>query len=56
MGAKFGDLMMPLRVAVTGSRVSPPLFESIRLLGLPKALARVAKAGAALAAASSTCT
>jgi glutamyl-tRNA synthetase len=41
LGAKFGDLMMPLRVAVTGSRISPPLFESIRLMGLPKAQARI---------------
>jgi glutamyl-tRNA synthetase len=41
LGAKFGDLMMPLRVAVTGSRVSPPLFESIRLMGKPRALERV---------------
>ena len=48
LGAKVGDLMMPLRVAVTGSRVSPPLFESIRLLGVPKATARVAKALEAL--------
>lgn len=31
---KMGDLMMPLRVAITGSRVSPPLFGSMRLLGL----------------------
>jgi glutamyl-tRNA synthetase len=44
VGAKFGDLMMPLRVAVTGSRVSPPLFESIRLIGIEKALARVERA------------
>ena len=43
LGAKFGDLMMPLRVAVTGSRVSPPLFESIRLIGVPKAEARIAR-------------
>jgi glutamyl-tRNA synthetase len=48
IGAKFGDLMMPFRVAVTGSRVSPPLFESIRLIGVPKALARVERAVAAL--------
>jgi len=51
LGCKLGDLMMPLRVAVTGSRVSPPLFESIRLLGLPAVLARAEKARAALAAA-----
>jgi len=44
LGAKFGDLMMPLRVAITGSRVSPPLFESIRLVGVPKAVERIAKA------------
>jgi glutamyl-tRNA synthetase len=44
LGAKFGDLMMPLRVAVTGSRVSPPLFESIRLIGIPKAIVRVGSA------------
>ncbi|MDR0442471.1 MAG: glutamate--tRNA ligase [Treponema sp.] len=41
---KLGDLMMPLRVAVTGSRVSPPLFGSLRILGPEKALARVQKA------------
>lgn len=40
-GFKFGDLLMPLRVAVTGSKVSPPLFESIQLLGLQACLRRV---------------
>jgi glutamyl-tRNA synthetase len=35
---------MPLRVAITGARISPPLFGSIRLLGQEKALARVDKA------------
>ncbi|MFP4113298.1 MAG: glutamate--tRNA ligase [Spirochaetota bacterium] len=38
---KLGNLLMPLRVAVTGSRVSPPLFGSIRLLGAERASARV---------------
>jgi glutamyl-tRNA synthetase len=38
---KLGDLLMPLRVAVTGSRVSPPLFGSIRLLGTERCLARI---------------
>lgn len=33
LGVKFGDLMMPVRVAVTGARVSPPLFGSMRILG-----------------------
>ena len=40
-GLKLGDFMMPLRVAITGSRISPPLFLSIRLLGAEKSLARV---------------
>ncbi|TVQ39325.1 MAG: glutamate--tRNA ligase [Spirochaetaceae bacterium] len=33
LGTKMGNLMMPLRIAVTGSRVSPPLFGSMRLIG-----------------------
>jgi glutamyl-tRNA synthetase len=41
---KLGDLMMPLRVAITGSRVSPPLFGSLRLLGAERSLARIDKA------------
>ena len=32
-GVKFGDLMMTIRMATTGSKVSPPLFGSLRLLG-----------------------
>ncbi|HCM27625.1 MAG TPA: glutamate--tRNA ligase [Treponema sp.] len=43
-GAKLGDFMMPLRVAVTGSRVSPPLFGSLRILGAEKVIARVDRA------------
>ena len=43
-GLKLGDLMMPLRVAITGARVSPPLFGSLRLLGAAKSLARVDRA------------
>lgn len=31
----------PVRVAVTGSRVSPPLFESLELLGRTTTLARL---------------
>jgi glutamyl-tRNA synthetase len=45
---KLGDIMMPLRVALTGARVSPPLFGSLRLLGAARALARVDRALAAL--------
>jgi len=44
LGMKLGDMLMPLRVAVTGSRMSPPLFESIRVMGLEKAQARTARA------------
>jgi glutamyl-tRNA synthetase len=38
---KLGDLLMPLRVAITGSRVSPPLFGSIGLLGEARCLSRI---------------
>jgi len=44
METKLGNLLMPLRVAVTGSRVSPPLFGSIRLLGEEVTLGRVDRA------------
>ena len=42
-GVKLGELMTPLRAAVTGSKVSPPLFESIAILGTAKARARAAR-------------
>jgi glutamyl-tRNA synthetase len=45
---KLGDLMMPLRVAITGARVSPPLFGSLRLLGGKRSLERVERAIALL--------
>ena len=45
---KLGDLLMPLRVAITGSRVSPPLFASIRLLGKETCLSRIDRALSAL--------
>ncbi|MCL2211992.1 MAG: glutamate--tRNA ligase [Treponema sp.] len=41
---KLGDLMMPLRVAITGSRVSPPLFGSLRILGAACSEQRIQKA------------
>ena len=44
LGMKMGDLMMPIRVAATGTRVSPPLFGSLRLLGEQKVLGRVDRA------------
>jgi len=39
----------PVRIAITGRRISPPLFESIELLGRGSALARIAAARASLA-------
>lgn len=43
MGIKMGDFMMPIRMAVTGSRVSPPLIGSILILGVDRSLARLEK-------------
>jgi glutamyl-tRNA synthetase len=43
-GVKFGDLMMTIRLAATGSRVSPPLFGSLRLLGGERVRRRLAQA------------
>ncbi len=47
---RFKDLMQVLRVAITGETVSPPLPESIGLIGPERALARVARARARLEA------
>jgi len=44
LGMKLGDLLMPLRVAVTGSKVSPPLMESIRVMGVQEARRRATRA------------
>lgn len=41
-GWKAGDLFTPLRVAITGAKVSPPLFETMALLGRDATLARLA--------------
>ena len=41
LGLKPRDAFQPIRVAVTGSRVSPGLFESIELLGRDETLARL---------------
>ena len=48
LGIKLGDFMMPIRMAVTGSRVSPPLIGSILVLGVEKSIERVKKAIATL--------
>jgi glutamyl-tRNA synthetase len=46
MNAKKG--LQPIRVAVTGSSVSPPLFESIAALGKERTLSRLTAAAARL--------
>jgi glutamyl-tRNA synthetase len=43
------EAFQPIRVAVTGSRVSPGLFESLELLGKERSLERVSRARAVTA-------
>lgn len=50
MGIKPKFAFAPVRVAVTGSRVSPPLFESMEILGKPSTLARMRRFAEVLAA------
>ncbi len=50
MGWKAGDFFKPMRIAITGRRVSPPLFGSMELLGRERCLARIDAALAKLAA------
>jgi len=40
-GLKLGDVAQPLRAAVTGSAVSPPIFEVLEILGPEESLARI---------------
>jgi glutamyl-tRNA synthetase len=44
LGLKPRDAFQPIRIAVTGSKVSPGLFESLELLGKERALARLSAA------------
>jgi glutamyl-tRNA synthetase len=41
MGLKPKNAFGPVRVAVTGRTVSPPLFESLELLGRDRTLMRL---------------
>jgi glutamyl-tRNA synthetase len=41
LGLKPRNAFGPVRVAVTGSRISPPLFESLELLGRERSLGRL---------------
>ena len=41
LGWKAGQLFMPIRVAITGSKASPPLFETMQVLGRARVLTRL---------------
>ena len=45
---KVGSIFITLRIAVTGKKATPPLFESIEVLGKERCLARIREAGALL--------
>jgi len=44
LGLKVGQVFMTLRVAVTGTKVSPGLFETMRVLGKERVLSRMKNA------------
>jgi glutamyl-tRNA synthetase len=48
VGRKLGDVIQPVRVAVTGTRVSPGMYEVLAALGRPRTLQRL-KAAAEMA-------
>ena len=48
LGVKAGDLFALVRVAVTGRRVTPPLFESMEIVGRDRSLERLRTAAAKL--------
>ena len=48
LGQKPRQAFEPIRLAVTGSKVSPGLFESLELLGKDESLARLAGAASYL--------
>ena len=47
LGQKPRQAFEPIRIAITGSKVSPGLFESLELLGKDESLARLARRGLA---------
>jgi glutamyl-tRNA synthetase len=44
VGRKLGKAQAPIRVAVTGRRVGPPLFEAMEVLGPDRTLSRLQRA------------
>ena len=47
-GLKLGKAQGPIRVAVTGRTVGPPLFEALAVLGRDETLSRIRDARALL--------
>jgi glutamyl-tRNA synthetase len=47
LGLKPGQAFTPIRMAVTGSKISPGLFESLELLGRDESLRRLSRPGGA---------
>jgi glutamyl-tRNA synthetase len=43
-GAKPGQVFQPIRVAITGTTVSPGIYESVHLLGKERTLERIERA------------
>jgi glutamyl-tRNA synthetase len=43
-GLAMGKLAQPVRVALTGGAVSPPIFETLAVLGKPRSVGRIAEA------------
>ena len=48
LGVKAGQMFHPIRVAISGRKVSPPLFESLEVLGKETSLERIDEAIAKL--------
>jgi glutamyl-tRNA synthetase len=48
LGWKAPELFMSLRVVVTGSKISPPLFETFTALGKEKTMERIKKAASSI--------
>ncbi|MDD2232922.1 MAG: glutamate--tRNA ligase [Sphaerochaetaceae bacterium] len=44
LGIKVNGVFMPIRASVTGSQVSPPLFDSIRAVGYDESFRRIERA------------
>jgi glutamyl-tRNA synthetase len=40
----MGKLAQPIRVAITGRAVSPGIFETLKVLGQPRSVGRIAEA------------